>query len=358
MHLRLTTSRNGNRWSLRRWWPRATSPSQRSALLRLVTVATEEHLPLAPLLEAWATDERGVQQSRVRRLVALLRKGRSLPDAAEEVPGALGDSAVLAIRFGAQSGALATALHDAQRDAAALQASPVRRWTLTYFLIISLLFALIISFIYIKIIPSMVEILKDFGMTQPAALRLSIDAANFVQRFWWVFVSLGLLVAWSAVSARPGRLLRLTLLGKLFQPLRNLRSAEVLEKLGLAAAAGRPVTGAISTLARYHFDPATRRTLLFVRNEVEQGADLWKSLASGGLLTAPEEQLLKTADRVGNRTWMLQQLAARKKQRTLRKLDRLSELLLPALVTLLGLFVLSQALTILLPLVLIIKNLA
>ena len=344
--------------TLRRWWPWRTSPAQSRSLLRLIAVATEKHIPLAPLLEAWAEDERGVQRRRVQRLAMLLRQGTSLPDAVEEVAGALRDGDVLAIRFGVQSGTLAASLREAQQDDAALQTAPVLRWTFGYFFLVATLFFVITAFIYVKIIPSVRRIMRDFDMDEPLVLKWSLRFAEVVQNFWWAFMLLAFLLAWSTVSARPGRFLRNTVLSRFFGPLRNLRCAEVLEKLSIAASAGRPMTGAVSTLARYHFDPSTRRKLLFVRNEMEQGAEVWQSMAHAGLLTAPEENLLHAADRVGNRPWTLRQLAASKKRRTWRKLERLSELLLPAIVVLLGAFVLFQALSILMPLVKIITALS
>ena len=68
-------------------------------------------------------------------------------------------------------------------------------------------------------------------------------------------------------------------------------------------------------------------------------------------------RLLKTADRVGNRSWALGQLAAVKARRTNRRLAVLAELALPALVLLLGGVVLFQALTIFTPLVRLIEGL-
>jgi type II secretory pathway component PulF len=325
--------------------------------LRLIAVATEQHLPLVPLLEAWARDERGVQRRRVERLAALLRQGTPLPDAVEEVSGALRDADVLAIRFGVQSGTLTASLQQSLHEDSSKRAVPTLRWTFGYFLLVATLFTAITAFLHVKIVPSLREILEDFSMDVPLALEWSLQFAEFVQNYWWAFFAMALLMAWSAASARPGRFLRNSLLGRFFAPLRSLRSAEVLEKLSVAAASGRPMTGAISTLARYHFDPSTRQKLLFVRNEMEQGADVWQSLAQAGLLTTPEEHLLLTADRVGNRSWILRQLAAAKKRRTWRKLERLSELLLPVIVVVLGAFVLFQALSVLMPLVAIITAL-
>jgi len=180
----------------------------------------------------------------------------------EEVHGALRDADVLAIRFGVQSGTLAASLRESLQDDAARRATPLVRWTLGYFILVVTLFFVVTTFLYVKIIPSFLSIMEDFSMEIPRALRWSLAFASFVESYWWAFMILALLFAWSMVSARPGRFLRDTMLSRFFGPLRNLRSAEVLEKLGVAAAAGRPMTGAVSTLARYHFDPSTRRKLL------------------------------------------------------------------------------------------------
>jgi type II secretory pathway component PulF len=136
-----------------------------------------------------------------------------------------------------------------------------------------------------------------------------------------------------------------------------MHTADVLEKLSVAIHAGRPVAGAVSTLARYHFDPTLRHQLLYIRNEMEQGADVWQSMASIGFLSPPEAHALATADRVGNRPWVLKQLAMVKKRRTMRRLTRLSELALPVVVLVVGAFVLWHALAVFGPLLQIVYSL-
>jgi type II secretory pathway component PulF len=340
-----------------RWWPWCTNDVQRRSLLRLIGVAVEERLPLAPLLEAWAADERGVHQRRVERLASLLREGSSLPDAVEGVAGVLRDSDVLAIRFGVQSGTLSASLRQALRDDPTPGAASGLRWTLGYAFVLGAAFLVVATFIGLKIVPTLRAIFVDFDLAEPAALRGWARFSSFFVSYWWAFFAAGALAAWSAASARPGRYLRNVVWSKLLSPLRVLRSADVLDKLSIAANAGRPMTGAISTLARYHFDPAMRRKLLFVRNEIEQGADVWQSLVGAGLLTSPEESLLSTSDRIGNRSWILRQVAATKRRRAWRKLERASELLLPVFVIAIGGLVLYQALAVLMPLISLINNL-
>src|SRR3989304_7329280 len=72
-------------------WPRRRSSwAQQQSLLRLLAVATEENLPLSPLVAAWAADESGVQKHRLRRLAELLRAGTPPPGGGGGGPGGLG----------------------------------------------------------------------------------------------------------------------------------------------------------------------------------------------------------------------------------------------------------------------------
>jgi type II secretory pathway component PulF len=335
-----------------------TTSAQRQSLLRLIAVAAEENLSLPPLLEAWAADEGGRQQRRLLSLARLLKNGTSLPDAIETVPGVLRDEDVLGIRFGAQSGALPAALRELIGESPQPQTNrPSRvRETMVYFCSVLVVGSLIVAFIHIKLVPNLHKILNEYDLKPPGVVQWSWwFFGDVLDKYWYLFALAILALIWFTFSARPGRFLRRTFLGRFLYPLRDLRAAEVLKSLGVAAEAGRPTPGALSTLARYHFDPRVRNKLLFVRNEVEQGADVWQSMAGVGLVTPPEARVLETAERVGNRPWALRQLAAGKERRTNRRLDRWSELALPVLVVAMGAFVLFEALTLFVPLVKLIE---
>jgi type II secretory pathway component PulF len=326
---------------------RTTAPQQRS-LLRLIMVATEENLPLSPLISAWAADEYGIQHERLMRLAGLLRNGTPLPDAVEELQGVLGDEDVLAIRFGTQSGTLVASLRerlDEQEDVRALLSPRVRK-TLTYVAVLILIGFVIISFVQIKIVPEFEKIMQEFDVPPPQSLLWSIWSGQIFANYWYLFVMAALTFAWFWFSPWPGRRMRMEMFGPFYRPLRELHFADVLEKLSVAAAAGRPIASAVSTLARYHFDPALRRRLLFVRNEMEQGADAWQSLQTVGLLGPKEVRLLETAERVGNRSWILKRLAELKKRRTSARLSRLAELVLPVVIVIAGAYVLLQAVSV------------
>lgn len=329
-------------------WPLYTTTGQRRSLLQLIAVSIEEKLPLIPLLEAWTEDERGIQRRRLLRLLGFLRSGVSLPDAIESVPGVLREEDLLALRFDSQLGTRTAAVRDALAGQSTAL-SPGRRHpgqTLLYVAAVSVLGLLIVTFLHFKIFPMLQRMLFEFAVPAPLIMTISHDISTAIAQFWWLGALLAFVGIWLVLFTRLGRFGRKTM----FAPRQEWQSADVIQKLNVAGDAGRPLSGALATLARYHFDSATRNQLLFVRNEVELGVDAWQSLSRVGLLTPAELRLLKAADRVGNRSWVLKQLVEQKRRRTIQRRDRSAQLLLPALLILMGGFVLFQALTVFVPL--------
>jgi type II secretory pathway component PulF len=340
-------------------WPPYTTDAQRRSLLRLIAVAMEENLPLGPLIESWAGDERGPQRSRLVKLARLLKSGRPLEDAVEEIPGILREEHLLAIRFDAQMGTRTAAMRQMLDDSEPVAGSRVHRVRrdLFYVATVCVIGLLFVVFLNLKIIPVFQKVMSEFSMPPPAVFEWSLDAARLLARFWWVGAIAFFALIWCMLSTRAGRFIRHSIFGRLLAPLRELHASDVLQKIGIASQAGRPLSGALATLARYHFAPTIRHKLLFVRNEVELGAEVFSSMSDVGLLSPADLRVLKTADRVGNRPWVLKQLATVKESRTRRQLARAAEFVLPGLVLLVSGLVLVLALTIFTPLVTMIQGL-
>lgn len=333
-------------------WPWYTTAEQSQALLRLIAVGIEEKVPLTPLIDAWAMDERGVQRGRLLRLASVLGTGMPLDDAIEVVPGVLRDEERLAIRFDAQSGTRTAAMRALLDHAPTpwMARLPGVGKTLLYFAILIPVVAILVSFLHIWIMPVFSKILQEFAVPPPELLIWSRETAGILRVFGLPFALAILVLVWLLLATRAGRWLRHSAIFRVFNPWRDAFAADVLQLLGVAIAAGRPLAGALSTLARYHFDPTIRQRLLFARNEVEQGGEVWRSLTTAGLLTLPEARLLHTAERLGNEPWALGELVQVKRRRTARRGETLSAFVLPVLVIAMGAFVLFHALTVLLPL--------
>jgi type IV pilus assembly protein PilC len=336
-----------------RVFPRWTTRWQQISVLRLLAVAIEERLPVADVLRAWAVDQQDPQRRRVRRLAESIDAGAPLVEALEQSPGVVSDDDLLALRVGAQSGTLTASLKAVVERAEFVERERgISRGKLTAYVMAFAAYAFaIVSFLQIKIVPAFLAILEDFQVQAPEILQSAISFARLFERYWWAPVLLIAGAAWAGSSPTARRFLRDRIATRWFRPLRTLRSAQVLECLGVASAAGRPMAGALSTLARHHYDPSTRQKLLFARNETEHGVDAWDSLNLAGVITQADVRAIVTAEHVGNRSWTLGQLAETKRRRTYRFLAACRQLLLPAVVVTLGAFVLFQALAIFVPLV-------
>jgi len=288
----------------------------------------------------------------LNRLAERLATGVPLADALEQTPAALADEGVLAIRFGNQLGILPAALDSLVRDDQAAGPRLLARIRCTTWYLTSLLLVgtMMVTFILIKIVPVFMQIWDDFDLQVPWALRTLVEVGNFAVSFWIVPLLIVLAVAWIASVGPPRWVVRRLLSTRILRPVAQLRSADLLELLALAARAGRPLAGAISTLARYHFDAPIRHKLLFVRNEIEQGAGLWKSLETVRLITPAEARVLKLDSPVASQAWTMGQLARAKRARVTGRIETLLDWLEPACIVLLAGGVLLIALAIMIPL--------
>lgn len=346
--------------AFRRLLPDWTNRPRQMALLRLLIVGTEHSLPLAPLVDALADDESGRQRLRLSRLADLLKSGTNLADALEQVPCVLPDDVVLAVRFGSQSGTLGASLKSAaslparHRDKVVVQI----RHLLAYLLFIGFSVLLVVIFLMVKIVPTYQTIFLDFDAPLPPPTRLLIASSQIVARYWLFVVLVGIIAVWALWSEWIINWIRRYGLSYVSRPLVDLTSADLLSNLAVASAAGRPLDGAISTLARYHHSVSFRNKLCYLRNELEQGATLWPTMRGIKLINGVEVDLLEASGRAGNESWAVDQIARSKTAAANSRVDRIIEIAGPIMVILLGLVVGFVCVAMFLPLITLIGNLS
>lgn len=334
------------------WWPADTLASKQRSLLRVLSVATAERLELAPLVGSLAEEHRGRYRRRLKRLAQRLAAATALPEALEQTPGALSDEQVLAVRFAIQSGTLCESLRSLVKrgEQPSNQIGHRMRQIGFYGTLVSAFFLLVLSFMMIKIIPSFRAIFDDFELSLPRLSELLIRISVAAVNYWYAIVLALIFAVWLVRSEISRRFFRRRVLSRMLPTVVQLRSADLLSLLAVAHQAGRPLPGAISTLARYHYDSLIRHKLLFVRNEVEQGAELSSSLAAAGLLSPAESRALASSTSTDTTVWTLRCLADWKQTRVARRFDTYVDFLLPAVVLFMASIVLFTAMATLLPL--------
>lgn len=326
----------GPTWFVSTWFGDRLAIQQRS-LLRMLSVANRERLALGPLIHCLADEHRGRYRWRLRRLAKLLESGTPLVEALEQTPDALDDDTVLALRFGSQSGAL-TSTYDMllpDNEPSSKRPETKQRFA-TYWIVLAISICLILMFLMAIIAPTFTRMFDEFGMRLPRSLEVLQAIYNIFAAYavLWIFgfvIALGILF-----SSAARRFFRRQIAPIFMLPLAQKRTAELLKLIALSIESGRPLNGALSTLARYHFDGRIRQRLLFARNEIEQGVESWQCLADANLLSPQQSHALATAPSNEIRAWTLRRLAATKRETAERRTTLGLTLLEPLIVLIFG----------------------
>jgi type II secretory pathway component PulF len=323
------------------WMPDSRASAQHS-LLRLLAIAHTERIVLVPLVQLLADEHRGFNRSRLQQFSQRLAKGISLIDALEQTPGVLSDEDVLTLRCAHQSGTFTTALDDLiHRNIGETQETRIRLFRIvTYFGCVAAFGWILVGILMALVAPTYKElaITMGIGLQKEFTILQNILSAIFLYAPIAALLLSLLLIATS--TFRPLRRITRTLASRWIRPIAQLRTAQLLRNLSLTVASGRPIPGALSTLARYHFDSHVRSKLLFARNEVEQGADPWSSLSVAKLISPDEASAIGSPLSSVSRSWLLTRLAHWKEEQFRHRSLLFLTLLHPALVLLFGAFVL------------------
>ncbi len=334
--------------------------NQQYALLWLLTTSAERLMPMVPVIEAFARERGGLFAYRARYLAALLRSGVALPAALEQVRGLVPAGALPLIHVGHQSGVLAPALRQA---ASARERNGQVGIDLTgkmIYLCLLILFGTgIVSGFMVWIIPSFVEIFRDFEVDLPVLTVLLISISNVLVQFFPLTVPLMM----AAVLLFFYTLLRYVGLVTWDLPgtrrlMRRFDTAVILDALALVAARQRPMHEALDCLARSYPKSGVRWRLARVVDEVSQGRDCWPSLQTHGLLGRADVVVLQSAQRVGNLAWALAEAADSNRRRASYRLHALAQLAFPPLILAVGGIVMFIVVAVFLPLITLIHSLS
>ena len=345
------------------WFHRARA-SRQAALLSVLAIATEKKLPVVPMLDAFADDSQFGWRHSVRDLSDMLQSGESLPDALEAVPGLLPPEAVLAARVGAESGTVGPALRLAAEKLAprreSVMSSPGN--VVLYLVFLTFVMVLIVSFIMVYIIPKFAKIFADFGTELPALTLTIIEATDFAVTYGLLLIPAVFGVMWIAVvcgvAAGRGTIPITGPFKILLRIVPRIATGDILRNLSVVVAAGRPLAGALTTMAGFHPTPSIRRRIAAVADDVDRGHDCWFSLNEAGLIKRREAVLLASAERVGNLDWVLRQLAGSVDSRIEFRFNMLIEFVRPALLLFYGMIVGTVVIGLFMPLIKLLNDLS
>ncbi len=338
---RTLEKRLASRWRLATLFPVDSDASIQRSLLRLLAVAHRERLDVVTLVHHFADEHRGIWRFRLRRLARRLESGTPLVDALEQTPEVLSPAQILAIRFATQSGTLTTTFERLVKQPSSdhqIARIAIRR-ALVYGITLIVVISLVSFYLSVFILPTLKDIGEEFEIDLPWSMLKFMEASRFISSLGsvgFVLFWLGLMISGFA----PVRRLFVRILSSLWTRVSTQqRSAELLRLLSTSIGAGRPLSGSLAILARYHFDPVVRNRLLFVRNEVELGAEAWECLERAKFLSGAEADAIRGASDARLQSWTLAQIATAKSAGVANRREKMAALARPIVVLSLAMIV-------------------
>jgi type II secretory pathway component PulF len=351
-------------------------------VFQVMATAVEANMPLAPALRAYLLDrpsdgrilwdaalmlicppgypvwtQRRTFDDRVAHLSSLLAAGAPLPDALRIARGVTPREVTVAAEVGDVTGRLAVCLRRADRDRLAgawLEVMP----RVLYPLLLLFFIGGVLAFLTINIVPKYKRIFADFGMPFPKMSDYLFRGVNYIGESISLIV-LGLLAAFVLgavlVFSRSARW-HLPFIGRLF---RWDDQGLALRMLGTMFEVGRPATEAIGLLADAPDMPGVlRKRLRSAGTAVHRGEPLAQAMHKSGLLPEAMVPMVAASERTHSVAFALTELGDLLAGRTVRAARRLSLVLAPVFVVMVGALVAFICLGFFMPLIQILTELA
>lgn len=296
---------HGPRWRSDRLFRKLPRELQCVGLLQLIQSSLFAKADLAPLLAAYAEEQRGFARFRMRKFAGRVQQC-SLIDALEQTPDVLPDDAVLAIRLGSQMGTLRESLEmliTTYQQKLASQSKESRGW-MAYAVTSGLIILLILTFINSKIIPTFYKMWEEFGIDLDSRLLMIKRFNDFTASGGGLLIFFLLLLVAAFWSGTLRRLISRFL--PMLRPDQGLKiKSSLLRMIALNIEHGKPMSGMLSTLAKYHYNRKARHNLLVARNEMDHGTEQWESLKGTGLLSVGQAKAIVECKDSRSRAWIM-----------------------------------------------------
>ncbi len=286
--------------------------SEAHALISAMLVSAEHDIPLEVAARSFARERHGLTASRARRLAAYLDAAVPLSNAMRNSRLSVPSEMHLAVDMGERSGNLPQTMRSIADQWQAAQLT--WRAVLEKFFYLSWIIAfafLIVVFIMIKIMPVFAKMFEEFELELPSVTQALIGASEtFFVDGAVLFVPLmmiGAFILLCTILAYAGYSFRgLPLINRIFSPLD--RSA-VLRLTAIAVRDKRSVPKTLRHLSAFQRIPRIRRQLDRAVGYIDRGQHWCESLERVSFLRPAESGLLQVAERSGNLSWALDELA-------------------------------------------------
>jgi type IV pilus assembly protein PilC len=301
----------------------------------------------------WSLHKQRRFDRRVAELASNLEAGVPLSHALCMSPGTATRETIMAAAVGESTGDLAASLKQigsARVNSTMIELVP----KLVYPLFLLFCQILVVSFLIINVLPRLERIMSEFRVAMPAGVGAFL---GFAEKFLGPIVAMTLLGSFWLILmliVSPSTRWRLPGVSSIE---RRYVQGQVLKMLGMLLKAGKTAPEALSILRREEFlgAPAHQR-LKTISARIDQGQPLADELAAQGLMPKNMLPLLHAAQRARHFPWALEEAGDTLIRAAMRLVHRVSAIVGPLAIAIMGLLVALTALGVFIPFIAILTK--
>ena len=270
-------------------------------------------------------------------------EGQSFAQALDQYPGTFSQLYVNMVRAGESSGALELIL-DRLADISEKKVALSNRikTTLAYPIFMSVFGALVLFLLLAFIVPSITSIFEDMNQVLPLPTRLLISTSDLLKEYWWIIL-LGIAALIFSLRAVKKTARGMFLTDKLMLALpvtgtmlRKLAVARFSRTLGSLLENGVSMMPSLETVKNIVGNIHIANAVKAATKEVEKGQGLGDSLAASNAFPSLSIQMIQVGEQSGNLENMLVKIADIYENEVETQLLRITSLLEPTMIVLMG----------------------
>lgn len=331
--------------AMRMYFEKKNADSAQVAILtRQLGVLLKAGVPLSESLGALIDQS---EQAHVKRILADVKQqvneGSSLADALSRHPGSFEDLFINMIRAGEASGALEAVLF---RLAEFLDAQNRLRSKIIsamfYPIAMAIMSSVIIAVLMVTVVPKVTTIFRDMGASLPINTRMLIFGSDLIANWWFVILpamagaAYGF-VRWRRTPSGIARWDRFVLSAPVIGPLARMIAVSRFSKtLATMLASGVPLLRALDIVKNILGNTVLTKVVEEARNSIKEGESIAAPLRRSGEFPPIVTHMIAVGERTGELEQMLENVSASYDVEVEMKISRLTTLLEPLMIVVMG----------------------
>jgi general secretion pathway protein F len=306
-------------------------------------------VPLIEAVGASASEQKGQWQGILIDIKERISSGSTLARATQEYPAIFPEFYSSIVSAGENSGklpAVLTKLSDFLESQVSLKNKV--QTSLIYPLFMGFVSIIILSFLFIFVVPKITKIFEETSAALPLITVLLIFMSNIFRKFWWLLLLLtaGAVLLYQWMRKNKREIIDSILLRLPISAFQSLYTARFSMTLSFLLSGGIPILKALKLSAKVTGNSVLENRIISAQNLVSQGAKLSSSLEG---FSHSFLQILSTGEKSGQLAEVLEKAAVSYEADFDKKLQRAVGLMEPLLILFMGVIVGFIVIAILLP---------